>query len=123
MSTATAIAEALFARPDAPPSASRLAAFDVELRLHFRHCGAFARTVFGLALFVLAWLAPLWCGRLPPLARLPLARRIAVLSKIEHSPLQAAFFAVKAIFCLIYFEDRGAAVEIGADTPAWSVRR
>ena len=83
-----------------------------------RHAGGRARLLFQLCLALVSWLAPLWIGRLPPLRRLSIGDRVRALSRLEDSRQGASLvLACKAVLCMVYYEDEGAARAIAAYEP------
>lgn len=79
-----------------------------------RMAGPRARTLFLLCLFGVAWLAPLWIGRLPTIRRLPLTRRIDAMARMEDSPLGAPLvLAIKTVLCFLYYEQAEPLAELG----------
>jgi hypothetical protein len=112
---ASRIAEALFHDGERPPPAERLAWMEADLADHVGRAGPRAVLVFRLLVFVTSWVAPLFTGALPPLARLPVERRVEVLARVERSPFSLAFLAVKALLCIVYYEHPDAAREMGFD--------
>lgn len=113
--SAAAVAEALFHDGKAPPPAARMAWLADELGDFLGRSGGRARLLFRLCLFVVSWIAPLLGGRCPPLRRLDVDRRLAILTRLEEGPLSAAFLGVKAILCILYYEHPDAAREAGFD--------
>ncbi len=117
------IAEALFHDGDAPPPAERVVWLEGDVRDFLGRATGRARVMFRLCVFVIVWLGPLWALSLPPLTRLSVAARIAVLERLERSPLGFAFFGAKALLCLMYYEHPDAARELGFDGHASGVAR
>lgn len=117
------IAEALFHDGDAPPPAERIAWLEGDVRDFLGRATGRARLMFRLCVFVIVWLGPLWALSLPPLTRRSIASRIAVLERLERSPLGFAFFGAKALLCLMYYEHPDAARELGFDGHASGVAR
>ncbi len=109
------IAEALFHDGIAPPPAERVAWLEGDVRDFLGRATGRARAMFRLCVFVVVWVGPLWALSLPPLTRLSVAGRIAVLERLERSPLGFAFFGAKALLCLMYYEHPDAARELGFD--------
>jgi hypothetical protein len=116
---AIAVAQAVFAGSAGPPPAPRLERFADDLDEHLRRSGPWTRLVIGVALWALTWLAPLWRFRPLPFTALALETRVRVLNRVEQSLLQAAFFATKAVFCLIYFEQTEGAADLGVEPTHW----
>jgi hypothetical protein len=120
---AKAVAEALFAGEAGPPPAARLERLACDLDDHLDRAGPWARMVIGTALWCLTWLGPLVTLRPLPFYRLRLETRIRVLIRVEQSFLQAAFFAVKAVSCLLYFEQPEGAADLGVTPESSGSRR
>lgn len=113
-----AVAEALFHGPDGPPPAARIDWLVGDVADLLRHAGGRARLLFQLCLSLVSWLAPLWIGRLPPLRRLSVADRVRALTRLEDSRQGASLvLACKAVLCMVYYEDEGAARGIAAHDP------
>lgn len=113
-----AVAEALFSGENGPPPAARLDWAVAEVLDLLRHAGGRSRLLFQLCLLLVSWLAPLWIFRLPPLRRLSAADRIRALSRLEDSPACASLvLACKAVLCMVYYEEEGAARAIAAYEP------
>lgn len=112
---ALALAEALFATREGPPPGEHLAWLGDELDDFLRHAGAHARRSFGLCLFAVSRLAPLFVGRLGGFARLPLDLRTRGLERMEASPLGLPFFGAKAILCVVWYEHPENAKRAGYD--------
>jgi hypothetical protein len=122
--SALAVAEALFCDTQGPPPAARLAWALDELADLLRHAGTRGRWLFQLCLLAVSWLAPLWVGALPPLRRLCLSDRVRALTRLEHRPrLAPLVLACKAVLCMVYYEDEGAARDIAAYEPCEPQRR
>lgn len=79
------------------------------------HAGARTRTLLRLSLLAVSILAPLMIFALGPLRSLSLERRTAALERFEASAVALPLFALKAIFCVLYYEHPEAAREIGFD--------
>lgn len=112
---ARAVAEALFATPAGPPPRDRLEWALAEFDDLVARASGRAATLLRLSLLTLSVAAPLLAGRLPPLARLPVAARVEALRRLERTPLVAALFAVKAMLSICYYEHPDAAREAGYD--------
>lgn len=113
-----AVAEALFHGPDGPPPPARIDWVVGDVADLLRHAGGRARLLFQLCLALVSWLAPLWIGRLPPLRRLSIGDRVRALSRLEDSRQGASLvLACKAVLCMVYYEDEGAARSIAAYEP------
>ncbi len=117
------IAEALFHDGEDSPPAERIAWLESDVRDFLGRATGRARVMFRLCVFVIVWFGPLWALSLPPLTRLSVAARIAVLERLERSPLGFAFFGAKALLCLMYYEHPDAARELGFDGHASGVAR
>jgi hypothetical protein len=111
------VAEALFTTTEGPPPPARLGWLCAELADFLGRIGPRARWTFRLALWFVAWSAPLALGRLPPLARLSQADRFRALERMERGGMAqtAAILAVKAVLCILYYEHPDAAAEIDFD--------
>ena len=113
-----AVAEALFHGPDGAPPEGRIDWVVGDVADLLRHAGGRARLLFQLCLLLVSWLAPLRIGRLPPLRRLSVADRIRALTRLEDSRQGASLvLACKAVLCMVYYEDEGAARAIAAYDP------
>lgn len=113
-----AVAEALFHGLDGPPPPPRIDWVVAEVADLLRHAGTRARSLFQLCLFAVSWLAPLWIFRLPPLRRLSVEDRIRALTRLEDSQAGSSLvLACKAVLCMVYYEDEGAARAICAYEP------
>lgn len=112
-----ALAEALFVTESGLPPASRLAWMCADLRDFMTQAGSRARWTFRLALWFTSWCAPLFVGRMPPLARLPVHDRVEALERFERGGLAqtAAVLALKAVLCILYYEHPDAAASIDFD--------
>lgn len=108
-----AVAEAVFADQRGPPPAARLDWVLVEFEDFLTMAGTRARLVLRAALFAVTVLAPLFVRALPPLRRLPVAKRSVALERMEASFASAAVLAVKAFLCLLYYEHPEVQAEVG----------
>ena len=106
-----AIAEALFAGPDGPPPAERLTFILDDITDFLRHAGKRGRMIYRLALFAVVWIAPLTRLR-RPLHLVPVNQRIQRLERMEETVFGLAFFLVKTILCILYYEHPDAEAEI-----------
>lgn len=113
--TAKAVAEALFATEEGAPPPERVTFLVDSLEAFLAAAGPSTVRLFRWMLRVAGLLAPLFVHRLPGLSRLPLARRIVALERLERSPLAAVLWGLKAILCTAYWEEPFAAQEIGFD--------
>ena len=108
------LAEALFATDGGPPPAERVEKVAEAFGRQIDAGGLRTRLVFRLALFAIGWVAPLLILRAPTLWRLPWRERVAALSLMEDSGFLAApVMLCKAILCIVYYEEPGAAEEMG----------
>ncbi len=98
------IAEALFSTDGSLPDAARLDELVDDFSDFYGRAQGNARLVLRLSLLVLMWVAPLFAFRPLPLSSLPLALRAHALEKLEASPLGPAALAVKAMLCVLWFE-------------------
>lgn len=103
-----ALAEALFSTGTgqalAPPPQARLDWLARELDDFLRHAGPRGHALSSLIIFVMSWLPPLLVLSLPPLSRLPLALRVKAVNRAERTPLGLAFYGLKTLLCILYFE-------------------
>lgn len=107
------VSEALFYR-GTPLPRERLDWVEHEAMATLINAGRRARLLFSSALFLAAWLAPLFVRRPPTISRLPLALRITALSRLEESPLGAPLvMGLKTVLCFIYYEQAEPLREIG----------
>ncbi len=107
------VSEALFYR-GTPLPAQRLDFVEREAMATLISAGRRARLLFSTALFLVAWLAPLWVRRLPTITRLPLPLRITAIAELEASPLGAPLLlGLKTVLCFIYYEQPEALRELG----------
>ncbi len=111
------VAEAMFSSESGPPPADRIAWLCADLRDFLLKSGPRPRWIFTLAMFFTVWIAPLFIGKLPPFARLPVADRAEALERFERGTIvqSAAILAIKVTMCILYFEHPDAAHEIGFD--------
>lgn len=124
LTRARVLAEALFCGLAGPPPASRITWLVGEVDDLLRYAGRRSRWLFQVCLFFVSWQAPLWLWRLPPLRRLPIADRVRALTKMEDSPtFSPLVLACKTVLCMVYYEDEGAAREIGAFEPCEPAQR
>ena len=110
-----AVCEALFATHEGPPPRDRLHWVWTHIHDFSVQVGGLGVFAFRLSLFFLTWVAPLFVFSLPPLRRLPVAKRIVALERFERSPLGMLFYALKAMLCMMYFEHPDAAKEVRFD--------
>lgn len=80
-----------------------------------RRAGTKTRLAFVASLLLLEWLWPLAFGLFGRFSRLPLARRLHLLERIEETALAPLLVLPKAMLCLVYFEHPEALREIGYD--------
>lgn len=113
--TAEAVTEALFATEAGAPPPERVTFVVDALEGFLEAAGPSTRRLYRWMLRVAGWLSPLLVFRLPGLARLPLARRILALERLESGPLAAVMWGLKAMLCTAYWEEPAAAREIGFD--------
>ncbi|HVU01591.1 MAG TPA: hypothetical protein VHE30_07560 [Polyangiaceae bacterium] len=111
---AIAIAEAVFSRAGAPPAAERMDFLARDLEDYMARSGARTRNVLTLMVWLVAWLAPLFVGRLSTVSSLPLPERVRALVRLEER-FGEPLLAVKAMLCLLYYENPDAAREVGFD--------
>lgn len=105
----------MFASSDGPPDARRIDQLSVDLVDLLRDADTGTRVLFRLALFAVVWLAPPLAGRPPTFGRLPHADRLRALHRFERSPLGLSLFAVKAMLCIVWFEQAESLAHAGAD--------
>ena len=113
-----AFAEALFSTEAGPPPATRLDWLMVEMDDYLLRAGPAARFVFGLSLWVVTLLSPVFIRRLPTLASLDVPERIDALTRMEESSASAPVLAVKAFLCVVYYEHPDVQREVGHVGPA-----
>ncbi|MDP1823428.1 MAG: hypothetical protein Q8L48_09305 [Archangium sp.] len=113
-----AFAEALFSTEEGPPSVERMDWLMKEMDEYLLLAGPGARVIFGLALFVVVWLSPLFIGRLPTLRSLEVPERVEALTRMEESFASAPVLAVKAFLCVVYYEHPDVQREVGHVGPS-----
>lgn len=113
-----AFAEALFSTEAGPPPAARIDWLMVEMDDYLLRAGPAARFVFGLSLWVVTLLSPVFIRRLPTLASLDVPERIDALTHMEESFASAPVLAVKAFLCVVYYEHPDVQREVGHVGPA-----
>ena len=106
-----AVAEALFSTADGPPPAERMTFILDDVSDFMRHAGKRGRMIYRLALFAVVWVAPLIRLR-RPLHMVPVQERIRRLESIEETVFGLAFFLVKTILCILYYEHPDAEAEL-----------
>ena len=118
MPSLRAFAEALFSTEAGAPSAERMDWLMKEMEEYLQLAGPGARVIFGLALFAVTWLSPLFIRRLPTLRSLELTERVEALTRMEESFAAAPVLAVKAFLCVVYYEHPDVQREIGHVGPS-----
>ena len=118
MPSLRAFAEALFSTEAGPPAAERLDWLMKEMEEYLLLAGPGARVIFGLALFAVAWLSPLFIRRLPTLRSLEVTERVEALTRMEESFAAAPVLAVKAFLCVVYYEHPDVQREMGHVGPS-----
>ena len=113
-----AFAEALFSTEAGPPSPDRMDWLMREMDGYLQLAGPGARLIFGLALFAVAWLSPLFVYRLPTLRLLEVPQRVEALTRMEASFASAPVLAVKAFLCVVYYEHPDVQREVGHVGPS-----
>lgn len=113
MTSLRAVAETIFAGHDAPPPKARIDWLLAEFEDYLDRAGSRPILIMRLALFAVTWLAPLFIGALPTLGRLPHARRVMALTRMEESFASAPVLAVKAFLCVLYYEHPDVQREVG----------
>ena len=109
-------AETLFSDLDGPPPPDRIARLAQDATALVSATTQRARLLFQLCLFAVLWAAPLFVFRAPGLSRLPLAGRVAALESMESSPTGAALvLAIKAVLCVLWYEQPENHAAIGGD--------
>ncbi len=108
-----AFAEALFSTEAGPPPAARIDWLMVEMDDYLLRAGPAARFIFGLSLWVVTLLSPVFIRRLPTLASLDVPERIDALTRMEESFASAPVLAVKAFLCVVYYEHPDVQREVG----------
>jgi choline dehydrogenase-like flavoprotein len=111
---AVAIAEAMFSRAMQPPPEERLSWIATEIEDFVSRSGVRAGFVLWALIWVVTLLAPLLSGRLAQLGSLPLDQRLRALERLE-ARFGAPLLAVKAMLCLVYYEQSEAAADVGFD--------
>ncbi len=112
---ARVVAEAMFLEEGRPVPASRLDWVSDDFVDFLEQAGPRAELIVGGALVVATWLAPLSIGKRPPLSRLAVEERCRALEALEKTPAGLPLLALKAVLCLLYYEDERARAEIGID--------
>lgn len=111
-------AETLFSDHSGPPARQRVESLARDAVALLLATTPRARLMFSVCLFVVLWVAPLFIRRAPGLARLPLPLRVAALEKMEHTAAGAALvLAVKAVLCILWYEQPESVAGIGVDPP------
>lgn len=111
-------AETLFSDHSGPPARQRVESLARDAVALLVATTPRARLMFSVCLFVVLWVAPLFIRRAPGLARLPLPLRVAALEKMEHTAAGAALvLAVKAVLCILWYEQPESVAGIGVDPP------
>ena len=113
-----AFAEALFSTEAGPPPAARMDWLMKEMKDYLQRAGAWARFVFGLALYVVVWLSPLFIRKFPTLKSLEVPERVEALTLMEESFAAAPVLAVKAFLCVVYYEHPDVQREVGHIGPS-----
>jgi hypothetical protein len=114
LARARSLAEALFSTEAGPPPADRLDRATEAFGRQVYGGGLRTRLLFCVALHAIGWIAPLLILRMPTAWRLPWRVRVAAISRMEDSGFLAApVMLCKAILCLVYYEEPGAAEEVG----------
>lgn len=112
---AVAMAEALYATREGPPSAERLTRLTEDLDDFTRRAGPQARRSLWLCLVAVSLMVPMFLRRFAAFASLPVQARIEGLARMEASPLGVAFFGAKAILCIVWYEQPEGAAHVGYD--------
>ncbi len=111
-------AETLFSDLSGPPPHERVVQVAQDAIALVAATTPRARLLFQLCLFLVVWTAPLFVYRGPGLARLPLAGRVAALESMEANPAGAALvLAIKAVLCVLWYEQPENQAAIGGDPP------
>ncbi len=113
VTSATALAEVMFATDAGPPSADRLAWLAAEMADFADRIGVRSRLLLRSCTLAVDRGAPVMIGKLGPASRLPFDLREAALIKYEHGPLSLSLFALKAILAILWFEHPDSAAEAG----------
>jgi hypothetical protein len=113
-----AFAEALFSNEAGAPPAARMDWLMGEMADYLHRAGPAARFVFGLSLYAVSVLAPLFIWRFPTLRTLELADRVDALTHMEESKLAAPVLAVKAFLSVVYYEHPDVQREAGHVGPS-----
>lgn len=101
---ARAVMEGLFASDAGAPDPARVEAVLDDFLDFLARSPSRGRAIMVLSLFFLAWLAPLFVGRLPTLDGLDPDLRAEALDRVERGLFGPAALAPKAILCLLWFE-------------------
>jgi hypothetical protein len=114
---ARAFAEALFADASGPPPSDRIDWLVHDLADFVEQAGPRAWLVLTGGLEIATWLAPVLIKKVPPLNRLTIADRQRALEALEHTPAGLPLFALKAMFCIVYYEHPDVLRDIGVTEP------
>jgi len=123
---AFAIAETLFSKEnhaeagDEPASEveqerQQLAQSVASMERFLEDAGSSTTRLYRVLLRVVEWVAPLLVFHLPRFTSLSAQLRAKALRRLEHSPLSAVIWGLKAILCSAYWEAEIPAREIGYD--------
>lgn len=107
------VAEALFSSEDHAPPKERIDWLVQEIDDFLSRTGA-TRWVYGLSIWVVAWMAPLLAGRFASLGGMDIHERARVIGHMEDR-FGAPVLAVKALLCTVYYEHPDAQKDVGYD--------
>lgn len=113
--TMIAICEALFASEAGPPPRARLDWLADEAEDFLQEAGRRATRSIKLLIALVACLAPWLAMRPTALRSMPLELRVRVLDRMERGLAGALVVALKASFCVVYYEHPDVAAEVGFD--------
>ena len=110
-----AIAEALFHSDAGPVDPARIAWLREEFKSFLGHSGPWARFLAGSCAVFTTTLGPLLSFQFRRFGSLPIDRRLRVLERLEASPFALVLLGIKTMLCILYYEQPGAASELGFD--------
>ncbi len=111
-----AIAEAIFLGSTGAPDAERIRWLIEDVADLLQRVGGKPRRLIVWMVRLVSVVGPILVGTLPPFRRLPVGRRARALERMEGSRLLSGpVLALKAIFCVVWYEHPDSAREIGYD--------
>ena len=110
-----AIAETMFHSDAGPVDPARIVWLREEFKNFLGHAGPWARFLAGLCSFVTTTLGPLLAFKFQRFTSLTVESRLRVLERLEATPFALAFLGIKTMLCILYYEQPGAAEELGFD--------